>query len=114
MFLRRYYPPEIDHTIPHAVIDAIQKAAETMAKYSAEAYRIESRPRGRPGKTLRPGKQTPLWNELRRQLRPHLRRYGTQVNLGRLLGCPASASMPSSPAAAECRTPNAPCNSWPG
>ena len=74
MFLRRYYPPEIDHTIPHAVIDAIQKAAETMAKYSAEAYRIESRPRRRPGKTLRPGKQTPLWNELRRQLRPHLRR----------------------------------------
>ena len=29
-----------------------------------------------------------MWNELRRQLRPFLKEYGRQVNLGRLLGLP--------------------------
>jgi hypothetical protein len=64
--------------------------AREMARRRVEAFRIESRPRGRlrGGRTLRPGKETPLWNELRRQLRPRLRRYGEQVNLGRLLGLP--------------------------
>jgi hypothetical protein len=36
-------------------------------------------------KSLRPGSETPLWNELRRQLRPHLQ-YGSQAHLGRVLG----------------------------
>lgn len=40
------------------------------------------------GATLRPGKHTPLWNELRAQLRPHLYKRGQQANLGRLLGLP--------------------------
>ena len=48
-------------------------------------------PGGRPGPvgaTLRPGKNTPLWNELRAQLRPHLHKRGQQVNLGRMLDLP--------------------------
>lgn len=59
-------------------------------QHYSKAFRIESRPRGRRrgGGTLRPGPETPLWSELRRQLRPYLRRYGAQVNLGRLLGLP--------------------------
>lgn len=88
MLFRRYYPPEIDYTIPDAVSTLLEDYARTMAQALRRAYRIERRRRGRPGRTLRPGKDTPLWNELRRQLRPHLRRYGTQVNLGRLLGLP--------------------------
>jgi hypothetical protein len=40
------------------------------------------------GRTLRPGSGTPLWNSLRSQLRPHLKRYGDQVNLGRVIGLP--------------------------
>lgn len=40
------------------------------------------------GKTLRPGVETPLWNQLRRRLRPHLRKYGRQALLGRQLGLP--------------------------
>ncbi len=68
----------------------ILELAGEMVRRRAEAFRIESHPRGRlrGGKTLRPGKETPLWNELRRQLRPRLRKYGEQVNLGRLLGLP--------------------------
>jgi hypothetical protein len=38
--------------------------------------------------TLRPGLETPLWNELGRQIRPHLRKYGAKAQLARLLGLP--------------------------
>lgn len=41
-----------------------------------------------PGRTLRPGNQTPLWNQLRGVLRPYLRRRGSQAELARLLGLP--------------------------
>lgn len=62
-------------------------AAVEMAKHAHKAYRIEAR-RGKGGVSLRPGWETPLWNELRAQLRPHLKKYGQQANLGRLLGLP--------------------------
>ena len=63
------------------------EAGEQMLHHAAKAYRLRLR-RRRPkvGATLRPGAETPLWNELRAALRPHLRRYGSQVNLGRMLG----------------------------
>jgi hypothetical protein len=51
-----------------------------------EAIRIYRR-RSR-GKTLRPGLRTPLWNAVRFELKPHLKRYGDQVNLGRVIGLP--------------------------
>ena len=38
--------------------------------------------------TLRPGPETPLWNALVRQVRPHLRKYGAKAQLARLLGLP--------------------------
>jgi hypothetical protein len=73
-----------------ALARLIRDLADDMMARRAEAFRIASRPRGRfrGGKTLRPGQETPLWNELRRQLRPRLRRYGDQAILGRLLGLP--------------------------
>jgi len=40
------------------------------------------------GRTLRPGKGTPLWNTLRDQLKPHLKKRGTQAELGRHLNLP--------------------------
>lgn len=88
MFLRRYYPPQIDYRIPDAIEYMIKQAAAEMARRNREAFRLESRRLASPRKTLRPGPRTPLWSELRRQLRPHLKRYGAQVNLGRLLGLP--------------------------
>jgi hypothetical protein len=88
MFYRRN-PPWFDLLTPLASV--LVEASIAMASQSAQAYRIALRRRsrrGRGGGTLRPGGETPLWNELRRQLRPHLRKYGYQANLGRLLGLP--------------------------
>lgn len=73
--------------IPAELIKVIVAAAIEMAKPSPRAFRVARR-RARSGVTLRPGKETPLWNELRDQLRPHLSKYGQQVNLGRMLGLP--------------------------
>jgi hypothetical protein len=87
MLPQPYYTPDI-YRIPEVIIAAIEKAAKLMAEQSARSFRIHANRRGRAHKTLRPGRKTPLWNQLRRQLRPHLRRYGDQVNLGRMLGLP--------------------------
>lgn len=75
--------------LPAALGGLIHAAAAEMAKQTPKAFRIEQRRRpAKGGKTLRPGKETPLWNELRAQLRPYLQQYGNQVNLGRMLGLP--------------------------
>ena len=51
------------------------------------AEKPERRPRA-GGATLRPGPDTPVWNELVRQAGPYLRKRGDKVRLGRLLGLP--------------------------
>jgi hypothetical protein len=79
------YAPRFE--IPGDLVKVILAAAVEMAKQSPKAFRIARR-RSKGGATLRPGKDTPLWNELRAQVRPHLLIYGQQVNLGRLLGLP--------------------------
>jgi hypothetical protein len=69
--------------------DLIEDLARALAGEVTKAFRVEGRRRSRRGgRTLRPGRETPLWNELRRQLRPYLKQYGHQANLGRLLGLP--------------------------
>lgn len=73
--------------LPMALAEAILDAAVEMAKQSSRAFRI-ARPHVPSGATLRPGKDTPLWNELRAQLRPHLCKRGQQASLARLLGLP--------------------------
>ena len=86
MFQRRNHP-KLD--LPVALVDVIVFASAAMARRTAQAFRVEPRRRSaRGGATLRPGRETPLWNELRRQLKPSLRKYGYQANLGRLLGLP--------------------------
>ncbi len=71
------------------IADLIIEMAEAMAHHSAKAFRVEQRRRpAKGGGTLRPGRNTPFWNALRREVRPHLKLYGHQVNLGRLLGLP--------------------------
>ena len=73
--------------LPLDLAEVILDAAVAMAKQSHKAYRIAHRSTPN-GVTLRPGKDTPLWNELRAQLQVHLRKRGRQANLGRLLGLP--------------------------
>lgn len=44
--------------------------------------------RRRPGWALRPGPDTPVWNELVKHALPYLRKRGDKVRLARLLGLP--------------------------
>ena len=70
-----------------AIAEGMLAIASQLAKKSPRAFRIEPQRVSR-GATLRPGKETPLWNELRSQLRPYLGKYGQQVDLGRMVGLP--------------------------
>jgi hypothetical protein len=71
------------------LIMALAEAGFDLAERRGKALAIEWR-RRRAGEgawtALHPGPHTPLWNELRRQLRPHLRKHGSQAALGRVLG----------------------------
>ena len=62
----------------------LAEAAVNYLRERPRAFRIAHRPR--VGATLRPGRETPLWNALIAAIRPHLRRRGEQAKLGRLLG----------------------------
>jgi hypothetical protein len=74
--------------LPLALVEDLIAAAVTVARAARLAQtRVRPRPR-RPSLTLRPGPETPLWNELVRQVRPHLRKYGSKAQLARLLGLP--------------------------
>ena len=65
------------------------EAAFEMQRQLNKAFRIGHRKIGeRRGRRMRPGHETPLWNELRAQLRPYLRNYGEQAKLGRIIGLP--------------------------
>lgn len=52
--------------------------------------------------TLRPGPETPLWNQLVRQVRPHLRRRGSKAQLARLLALPRQRLHESLKAGSAC------------
>lgn len=69
-------PEEIIESLYHFSLQAAQRASRA---------RLERRPPKR-GRTLLPGPDTPLWNELVRQVRPHLRRRGSKNLLAHLLG----------------------------
>lgn len=84
--MKTSYPVPFSLQLPVELTEVILNAAVAMAKDAHKAYRISNRKR--IGQTLRPGKETPLWNELRKQLRRHLRKYGDQANLGRMVGLP--------------------------
>jgi hypothetical protein len=72
--------------VPAKLSELILDAAVLMAEQSYKAFRVGRRPQR--GATLRPGRETPLWNELRAQLRSQLLKYGEQANLARVLGLP--------------------------
>jgi hypothetical protein len=68
------------------VAHGIARLAEILIKAGLEQLPQPVPPRR--GATLRPGRHTPLWNALAAAVRPHLRRRGAKVNLGRMLGLP--------------------------
>ncbi|HWA26209.1 MAG TPA: hypothetical protein VG734_11140 [Lacunisphaera sp.] len=74
--------------VPFELVEGLIAAA-VAADREARQARARSRPRPRrPSHTLRPGPQTPLWNELVKQIRPHLRKHGAKAQLARLMGLP--------------------------
>lgn len=74
--------------LPLALVENLIAVAWTAAIAPRQAAtRSVPRPT-RPRLTLRPGQETPQWNELVRQIRPHLRKYGAKAQLARLLGLP--------------------------
>lgn len=75
-------PPQME--LPTGLAQILAGAAVSYLQNRRRAFRLARRPRA--GATRRPGKETPLWNALVAEIRPQLRKYGTQVGLGRLLG----------------------------
>jgi hypothetical protein len=67
------------------IIDWLMEAAAESARRTAG--QLKRRPPKR-GLTLQPGPDTPLWNELVRQVAPLLRKRGSKVHLARILGIP--------------------------
>jgi len=63
-----------------------EAAAASVRAAARQRNRPDSGPR--PGRTLRPGSDTPIWNELASQTRPFLRKRGEKVKLARILGVP--------------------------
>ncbi len=72
--------------LPDGLLGPILDAAAEIVADRRKAFRAARRPR--VGAALHPGRETPLWNALAAEIRPRLKRYGAQVNLGRLLGLP--------------------------
>lgn len=72
-------------TAPFTLDLLLVEAVKEIAKQSNKAFRLAKRRDG-SGKTLRPGKDTPLWNALVAELQPHLKKHGAQAHLARLLG----------------------------
>ncbi len=56
------------------------------ARQAAKAYHVRTR-KSRGG-TVRPGLDTPLWNELAAEARRLIRKHGEKANLARFLGVP--------------------------
>ena len=64
--------------------DGLFAAAERTAIIARKEWRRRRRPRA--GAVLRPGPDTPLWNELAKTARAELVRYGEKAHLARVLG----------------------------
>jgi hypothetical protein len=82
--MERYLPASLEIPAGLAVL-LTETALKTARKNAKTLLRPQRGPRGQ---TLRPGLDTPLWNELAAEVRARLTRYGDQAKLGRLLGLP--------------------------
>lgn len=73
-----------------AIIADLAEAAfvasrESIRKHNATKHRPAASPRRQ---TLRPGMETPMWNEMQKRLRFHTMNYGAKAVLARELGLP--------------------------
>ena len=82
---RLHYSLDLTLDLLDGLFQAAMEASRISAKYAATHYR-KSQPA--VGLTLHPGDQTPLWNQLREQIRFHTQGYGDKANLARCMGLP--------------------------
>ena len=75
--------PAFTPPFPHEIIENLYHRSLQAARRAATARITRRAPKA--GRTLLPGPDTPLWNELVRQVRPHLRRRGSKNLLAHLL-----------------------------
>ena len=77
-------PSRMRQVLP--LVELFIAAAAESAKAARAMYK--ERTRRRHGGTLRPGAETPLWNELVIAAREQLKGYGDKARLARVLGVP--------------------------
>lgn len=77
-------PPQFD--LPSALAVALMEAVVKSVQRSAQIARAHRRPRR--GATLKPGPETPLWNELAAAVQGQLTRHGEKARLARVLNLP--------------------------
>ncbi len=73
---------EISADLSLALMEAATKTAQRAIQSAGRHFRK------RAGQTLKPGTDTPLWNELAAAVRAQLTRYGEKARLGRVMGLP--------------------------
>ena len=78
------FPPQLE--LPAGLAISLMEAAIKTIRAGLAEERRRRRPRR--GETLKPGPQTPLWNELARAVRAELAGHGAQARLGRVLLLP--------------------------
>ena len=78
------FPRQLDITLELSV--ALMEAAVASARKSAKDTLRKFRPKR--GETLKPGVDTPLWNELSAAVKTRLTKHGEKARLGRVLGLP--------------------------
>jgi hypothetical protein len=67
-------------------LGAFEVLIETFSAEARASARRRRGPRRKVGGTIRPGRDTPLWNKLIDQVQPLLQRRGERAQLARLLG----------------------------
>ena len=79
--------PRLGEDIANFAVYLLEETWKNLRK-EPHAKKPERRSRMRRGWALRPGPDTPVWNELVRQAVPYLRKRGDKVRLARMLGLP--------------------------
>jgi len=81
-------PPPFPVALALPVDLAVALAAAAVTSIQRSVKKVHHARRPRRGATLKPGVQTPLWNELAAAVQVRLTRYGEKAKLARILGMP--------------------------
>jgi hypothetical protein len=88
--MNMHFPARLTVPAPIAIpLDLATSLAEAAGKSIKQQIKVAGRKRApRSGLTIKPGADTPLWNELAAVVQAQLVRRGEKVRLARVLGLP--------------------------